>query len=121
MVKSSSRYRNRPGPSSLARPRTAQKTPPEASDAEESEETPKKIYSQDEVTYWRHVGKVFAMEFQPWLPRKPLKFACQCKSPDDTEGDLELRSLVGLLDDCKVGLDVRVTRRFQSEVCFCPS
>jgi len=119
MAKSSSRYRKRPGPSSLARPKTAKKSLPEASDEDRSEEeTPKKVYSKDEVTYWRHIGKVFALEYQPWLPRNFLKFTCRCESPDDIEGHPELQSLVGLLNNYRIGSDLRVTRGFQSEVRF---
>jgi len=115
----SSRYRDRPGPSSLAQPRTVQKTPPETTDEEEQEEATKKVHNKDEVTFWRHVGKLYALKYRAWLSRSVLKFACQSESPDDVPDDMR-RTLVEFLDDSGIKPDIRITSGFQSEVFFSP-
>ena len=123
-VKSSGpQYRKRPHPNSLAQQKAVQKKPPEVSDDEESEEeTSKKVYSEDEVTYWRHIGKIFALKCRAWLPQSRFKFACLCKPGEEAEAGIESDSTLGLLielfNEFNIKPDVRATRKFRTEVCF---
>ena len=110
-------YRDRPGPSSSARPKTTQKRSLGNNDEEQSEEVPRTVENKAEVTYWRHIGKQYAIDYYPWLDGSALVFACRWDSPDPPE-DLSAKTLVEFLDESNIKYEVRVTKTFQSEVCF---
>ena len=60
------------------------------------------------------------MLHEPQLTSNLLMFACQCESLDNVK-DETVRSIIEFLDYSHVGPDVRVRKRFQSEVCLCLS
>lgn len=109
-------YRDRPGPSSLARPRAARESSPETTDEDQSEGASEKVQSKDEASFWRHVGKSYALRHESWLSRSSLRCACRCESPDDADNQM-IRHIIEYLDWSVIKPDVRTTKAFQSEVC----
>ena len=78
------------------------------------------VVNKDEVIYWRHLGKSYAISVDPWLYESVLGFACRWESSEPPE-EWDVKSLIEFLDDGNIKQEVRVTRPFQSEVCFCLS
>ena len=113
--RASPHYRNRPGPSHLARPKTVEKQPTEINNREQSEEAAsKQAVSKDELVYWRHVGKEFGMTVQAWLAPSMLAYACWCKSQEDR--DPEVQDIMKYLNGSGLEPELWMMRRFQSEV-----
>ena len=110
-------YHDRPGPSSLTRPKKTQKKPSETADEERSVEASQPVEKKAEIAYWRYIGKLFAIEQTPWLPGSILAFACRWDSAGPPEND-QTRNLITFLDESNIKPDIRVTKTFQSEVCF---
>ena len=93
---------------------------PETSDEEQSEEAPKQVQSKEDVSFWRYTGKSYSLRHESWLSRSELKVACRCESSDDTESQV-MKDIIEQLDFGVIKPGVRVTKEFQSEVCFCLS
>ena len=74
----SSHHQDRPGPSSLAK--VVQESSSESSDEEQPEEALEQVQPKNEVSFWRHVGKSYAMRYETRLPRSSLRVACWCES-----------------------------------------
>ena len=77
---------------------------------------PEQTVSKDDLTYWRHIGKEFGITVQAWLPFTILAYACQHKSQEDQ--DPEVQDVVGYLEGSEVKPELWTMMRFQSEVQF---
>lgn len=113
---SSTLYRNRPGPSSLARSKKVQRISPSSDGEGQSEEGTQEVESKDEAAYWRHIGKVFAINHAPWLPLSLLEWGCRLETLDPSQQNRSVKGVFEELNNHNIKPEVRVTRRFQTQV-----
>lgn len=109
-------YHNRPGPSSLARPKKGQRRSPSTENEEQHDDIPKETGTKDDAVYWRYVGKTFALTHTPWLRTGDLEVACRLKNLDPFDQESIPVVISKRLDCYDIPPEVRVTKRFQSQV-----
>jgi len=63
------------------------------------------VENRAEVVYWRHIGKRYAIDFDPWVHASSLVSACRWDSQDLPE-DETTRMLVEHLDESNIKHEV---------------
>ena len=82
-------------------------------DREQSDNTPQE---KGDPSNWRHVGKIFAIGYFPWLQPEDLEVACRLEAHDLPSQDPVRQAIFQLLNECNIKPDVRTNKHFQSEV-----
>ena len=115
-------HRERPGPSTLARPKTRQERTQSTSGGKQSDSTPQEVEVKGDRCVWRHIGKEFAIAYTPWLAPEELEIACRAEAhdyPSQSVGQnqsLTRQAIFQQLTEFNIKPDVRTDKNFQSEV-----
>jgi hypothetical protein len=109
-------YRNRPRPSFLAQRTKEPRGSPSDGDGEHPKEVSKETENKDDATYWRHVGKLFAIERTPWLKSSELEIGCRFETLDAPDQTPASEAIFDDLNYSNIKPEIRTTRKFQSQV-----